>query len=319
MYVLNTQILHYINHMTSLSITPTPDMHTANKIKDLLIKLDICSNESIVPYFPKVRDRDDISVLKCTKSDVLFLSRSDHMDVSHYSDKKETVYTGAQDRKAALLAGQEDAERRYEQFKALISNKKWLDVGTGSGGILDLLSPVALDTTAVEPQDSIRKCLSDLGYTVYPSVEDTPGDYEIVTLFHVLEHLTDPIDTLVTIRKKMVTGAKIIIEVPHARDFLITFLENESFKSFTFWSEHLILHTRESITKFLEEADFSNITVNGYQRYPLANHLYWLSQSKPNGHNVWSNLRTAALDQEYENILSSIDKTDTLIITAENI
>ncbi len=112
--------------------------------------------------------------------------------------------------------------------------------------------------------------------------------------------------------------AKIIIEIPHARDFLISFFENEAFKSFTFWSEHLILHTRESISLFLETAGFSKIIVNNFQRYPLANHLHWLSENKPGGHIAWSYLRTKSLDREYANMLSSIDKTDTLIVTAEN-
>ena len=59
-------------------------MHTENKIKNLLVELDICCNETIVPYFPKVRDRDNVSVFKCTKSGVIFLSGSDHINISHY-------------------------------------------------------------------------------------------------------------------------------------------------------------------------------------------------------------------------------------------
>jgi len=294
-------------------------MKTINKIMELLIDLGICNEETIKPYFPRVRDREDISVLKCSKSDVIFLSRSDHMDISHYSEKKAFRFWGVQDRKSALMSGFEDAQRRYNQFKFVIANKKWIDIGTGAGGILDLLSPASFETAAVEPQDFARKSLSDLGYKIFSSIEEVQDDYyEVVTLFHVLEHFISPIDSLVTIRKKMTPGAKIIIEIPHARDFLISFLENEAFKSFTFWSEHLILHTRESITKFLEKAGFSNIIISGFQRFPLANHMHWLSQKKPGGHTIWSNLRTEALDREYANLLTNIDKTDTLIATAEN-
>lgn len=289
-----------------------------NKIRDLLIELGICSNESIISYFEKVRDRDDVSVLKCTKSGVIFLSRSDHMDISHYLEKDNFIYWDVQDRKAAVTAGLEDTQRRYEQLKIIISNKRWIDIGTGLGGILDLLSPLSLETAAIEPQEAARKCLTDLGYCVYQSIEDAKDEYyEIVTLFHVLEHFTNPLDTLISIKNKMKKGAIIFIEIPHARDFLISFLENDAFKSFTFWSEHLILHTRESINILLQKAGFSNILIKGYQRYPLANHLYWISKGKPGGHIHWADLRTNALDMEYSNMLSSIDKTDTLIITAQ--
>ena len=45
-----------------------------------------------------------------------------------------------------------------------------------------------------------------------------------------------------------------IIEVPHARDFLIETFDINSFKDFTFWSEHLILHTKESLVAFAKES-----------------------------------------------------------------
>ncbi|MBE3089026.1 MAG: class I SAM-dependent methyltransferase [Actinobacteria bacterium] len=294
-------------------------MNSENKIKALLIELGIITEDSIAPYFPKVRDRDDVSVLKCNKSDVIFLSRSDHMSLSHYNEKKNFNYSGSKNRKNVLSATLEDTQRRFEQFKLIISNKKWVDIGTGAGGILDLLSPIASETMAVEPQESLRNVLAEAGYKVFSFIDQAPDDYfDIATLFHVFEHFTNPIEELKSIRKKMIKGAKIIIEVPHARDFLISILDIEAYKAFTFWSEHLILHTRESLNTFLQAAGFSRIVISNFQRYPLANHLYWLAQGKPGGHIYWHYLRTPELHQAYANMLSNIDRTDTLIAIAEN-
>ncbi len=193
-----------------------------NKIKAQLCELGISDEQSIFPFYDKVRDRDDVSVLKCKKSGVIFLSRSDHMEISHYESKQDFKYWGAEDRKAAILAGQEDSHRRFEQFKNLIANKKWIDIGTGAGGILDLLFPVASESIAVEPQESARRSLSDIGYKVFLSIDEvSSNDIEVATLFHVFEHLTDPVGTLKSLRSKMSQGAKVIIEVPHAKDFLI--------------------------------------------------------------------------------------------------
>ncbi len=115
----------------------------------------------------------------------------------------------------------------------------------------------------------------------------------------------------------MIKGGRIIVEVPHANDFLLSTLNNEAFKAFTFWSEHLILHTRQSLKVFLETAGFVNVTVQGFQRYPLVNHLHWLAQGKPGGHVSWKHLRAQAMDRAYEDFLKSIDQTDTLIAVAE--
>ena len=199
----------------------------------------------------------------------------------------------------------------------MIEGKVWLDVGTGLGGILDLLSSCAAKTIAVEPQQGARESLQKLGYQVYRDLEEVPDQsIEVVTLFHVVEHLTEPLKELQKIRNIMKPGGSIIIEVPHAGDVLLSSFDNDAFKAFTFWSEHLILHTRQSLMAFLQEAGFHGITVSGFQRYPLANHLYWLAKGKPGGHNHWGHLKTPDLDRAYENLLNSIDQTDTLIAIA---
>ena len=61
-----------------------------------------------------------------------------------------------QDRKNVLKQSLEDDQRRFEQFKYVIADKKWLDIGTGVGGILDLMSTIAKVTKAVEPQKNVR-------------------------------------------------------------------------------------------------------------------------------------------------------------------
>jgi 2-polyprenyl-3-methyl-5-hydroxy-6-metoxy-1,4-benzoquinol methylase len=260
-----------------------------NKIKSLLISLGICTPDSIQEFYPRVRDREHVQVMRCKKSGVIFLSRSDHFASSSYLGKSDLSYWPAQNRRQVILDCYDDDNRRAIQFGALIRNKRWLDVGTGVGGILDLLSSQAAEICAVEPQAAARQELIQYGYKVYKELNEAENNhFEVVTLFHVLEHLPDPLDTLLIIAKKIVKGGRIIIEVPHANDFLITFLNLEAFKRFTFWSEHPILHTRMSLEILLSKAGFGDIQVMGYQRYPLANHLYWLAKGKPGGHKEWA-------------------------------
>ncbi len=289
-----------------------------NEIKKILIDLSICDESSIEPYYPNVRDRDDVSVLKFNKSGVIFLLRSDHMDMSHYEEKEGFSYWSAEDRKHAANATLEDNLRRKELLQHIVANRKWMDIGTGSGGTLDEVSPLASSTFAVEPQKPARESLKKSGYNVYSSIESvSESNFDVVTLFHVFEHFTNPLEELKLILQKMASQGKIVIEVPHAKDFLISFLDCESFKKFTFWSEHLILHTRESLTRFLECAGFEKIIITACQRYPLANHLHWLSKNKPGGHQKWAFLRTAELDSAYAQMLAQLDRTDTLIAIAE--
>ncbi len=50
------------------------------------------------------------------------------------------------------------------------------------------------------------------------------------------------------------------------------------------------------------------------QRYSLSNHLYWLSNDKPGGHQKWGSfIDSPELTKAYEAQLSSIGATDTVI------
>lgn len=290
------------------------------KMKELLIDLGLSTQDSFFEFYPQVRDRKDVAVLKCKQSGVICLSRCDHIDAAHYEEMHTlSDYWGVTSSKEAINNAYEDTERRTKAFKQNICNQKWLDVGSGQGATISKLEPFSKKMVAVEPQPAARKCLVDAGYEVYPNIDSVVDcDFNVVTLFHVLEHLTDPLATLCAIKDHILPGAQIIIEVPHANDFLISFLNLEEFKEFTFWSEHLILHTRASLEALLLRAGFKNIVIKGIQRYPLANCLYWLSRQKPGGHQCWSVLRSESLDQAYENLLATLDKTDTLIALANS-
>ena len=290
-----------------------------NKIAKTLCDLGICDESAIEPYYPRVRDREDISIMRCKKSGVIFTSTTEHMDISHYSDKVEFPhYWKEENREKAVIDAYEGDSRRKNQFLSLISNKKWMDVGTGAGGILDLLEPVAERAVAVEPQQRALESLKKENYEAYSDISEVPyDDFDVITLFHVFEHLTEPLELLRVAYDKLKVGGKIIIEVPHANDFLFSFLDLEEFKKFTFWSEHLVLHNRYSLKALLAEVNFKNTVISGFQRYNLANHLHWLKEKQPSGHIKWSMLATDELDNAYSNMLEKIDRTDTIIAVAE--
>ena len=142
--------------------------------------------------------------------------------------------------------------------------------------------------------------------------------FDIITMFHVLEHLPNQISILKLLKNKLKKNGKIIVEVPHAEDFLILQNELREFKNWTFRTEHLILHTHNSLRKYLSKAGFKKIDIQFYQRYDFSNHLGWFLKRKPGGHDFYKDIVKKKLNLSYVENIKNLKQTDTLIAVAQN-
>ena len=144
-------------------------------------------------------------------------------------------------------------------------------------------------------------------------VEDNSID--TIFCFHCLEHIQNQREILKLMYKKLRDGGKIIIEIPHDNDFLLH--NSEEFMKFSLWSEHLILHTYQSLNLFLQDSLFKDIYIKGIQRFSLSNHLNWLSKRKPGGHkNNFSMILSNDLEEEYCKSIISANMSDKLLAIA---
>ena len=161
--------------------------------------------------------------------------------------------------------------------------------------------------------------LNDEGIKCFRNLSETTEKFDTIFCFHTLEHLSNPLEILCELREHLCDGGTLILEVPHANDFLLRYLNSEQFKKFTLWSQHLILHTRVSLNVILQAAGFKRIIIQGKQRYKVSNHLYWLSNEQPGGHKTeLSAIDTDELTKSYESSLKMIDATDTLVAVISN-
>lgn len=112
-------------------------------------------------------------------------------------------------------------------------------------------------------------------------------------------------------------NGRMIIEVPSAEDALLTLYDCDAFQRFTYWSQHLFLFNASTLEMLARQVGLRVVAVQHYQRYPLSNHLHWLSQGKPGGHQRWPFLDTPGMASAYASTLAALGKTDTLIAHLE--
>jgi 2-polyprenyl-3-methyl-5-hydroxy-6-metoxy-1,4-benzoquinol methylase len=295
-----------------------------NPIFNELIKLKLISKSNLFTLSNKTRDKK-IKVIKDLKTKVIFLEKcitsNKYYSLIKYNERKNLKKITAKIKTFNINANTqiiEDDYRRAKQFKKILYNKDILDYGCGWGGFLRNIKNYK-SLTGIELR---RECINFIKsnfkkINISNDIHAIEKKYDVITMFHVLEHVPFQIQTLKTLKSKLKTNGKILIEVPHAEDFLILQEELKEFRDFTFWSEHLILHTYKSLETVLSKSGFKNIKISYYQRYNFSNHLGWFLKRKPGGQNFYKDVVHKKLNLAYCENLKKLGKTDTLIAIAE--
>ncbi len=153
-----------------------------------------------------------------------------------YQPKLKHVYRagrGAIDRLEMLL-------RHIENSNSL----KLLDIGAGGGEFVYLACRTGFRATGVEP---------NLGYSEYAreeygvevstsTIDELPNDSaDVVTLFHVLEHLAKPEETMKRIYEILNPNGYLFIEVPNI-------LQNDASPHNIFFKAHLYYYSVDTLT-----------------------------------------------------------------------
>ncbi|WP_426829654.1 class I SAM-dependent methyltransferase [Candidatus Planktophila dulcis] len=248
--------------------------------------------------------------------------------MSHERDLREFIdyESGSMHSWAAGYGGtletpKEDMSRRVQAIRTLAQDRpirKILDFGSGNGEMIQALSDFFV-VEGLEPEAQARKKCIDAGMKVYDSTDDASANsvkFELITLFHVVEHFYSPRIELSRILDLLQPGGILIIETPSAEDALLTEYESSAFSNFTYWSHHPMLHSSLSLANLVFAAGFKDVDVRGVQRYGIANHLYWMTHQKAGGHIYWEDKFSQSTEFAYAQDLIDRGKADTLWLQA---
>ena len=285
-------------------------MQRSTSIRSTLLEIGAIVDGRVERFAERTRDRD-VPVWHDPVTGVIFID-------GFYVGNAE--YESGQYRELETLSLEDlsDTERRVSHFRPLYAERTVLDFGCGEGNFLRSIKSTARHTQGVELQESFRNQLNRDGVECFADLGECSAP-ETAFMFHVLEHLPNPLPTLSAIREMLAgtSGGTLVVEVPHARDFLIAHARSQAFINFTLWSQHLVLHTRQSLELLLRAAGYTNIHIYGVQRYGLANHFRWLIDGLPGGHKgPFAVMETLSLSQAYEAALARMDASDTLVAVA---
>lgn len=274
-------------------------------------KCYLCGCEESKKRLGKVRDNASLEILECRSCGLVCLSSFEHIKKNFYQDSK--MHVTPLDTAASCRATRVDDLRRFRFLTAAIENREVLDFGCGNGGFLRKANKLAARADGLEIERGLRQHHKELGLNVRNSLAGLKGKYDLITVFHVIEHIPDPATVLKNLASLLKDSGQIIVEVPSSADAMLTLFQSKAFSEFTYWSCHLYLFNSSTLGLLAQKAGLKVNYIKHIQRYPISNHLHWLSKGVPGGHQKWSFLDSPELHAAYEKQLASLGATDTVV------
>lgn len=208
----------------------------------------------------------------------------------------------------------DEARIRVRRILHLVnSGTRLLEIGSGSGAFLDSIRPYVSQVVGIEPDVNYRQSIcSELQIDVRSSLDQCDGQpFDVVTVFHVLEHITEPVVFLRSIHRVMADEGVLLLEVPNVDDALVSVYRIPAYMGFYFQKAHLYYFSSATLLEALKQAGFS-ASVQGVQRYDISNHIQWMLTGQPGGQGCYDHVFLPSAQAAYADSLIRAGCCDTL-------
>jgi len=161
------------------------------------------------------------------------------------------------DQRAAVV---ERMSKRTAQAQLSGSKKRLLDYGCGSGAFARFMAARGYDVVGLEPF-SLGSPTNEPSLTLlrkpFESAREELGTFDVITLWHVLEHVHKPIELLRALGEHLAPDGVIVISVPNFKS-----VQSELFKGAWFHLDpprHLIHFEPDTLTSTVEHAGLRQV------------------------------------------------------------
>lgn len=202
-------------------------------------------------------------------------------DISEVYDENYYTSTGAKFNRVieawSRFAGHSRACKLLKNSNAKNSMLDILDFGCGRGVLLEGFKAEGHNVLGIERSDSGFDCLPEVSSESLQELIDSGKQFDIIVIWHVLEHLDEPEKTLAEIHKLLKEGGKLYVEVPNFGS-----IQSQLFKSHWFHLDiprHLTHFTSASLENLMHR---SGLQVTQLKTFSLDQNFYGFLQSALN-------------------------------------
>ena len=111
---------------------------------------------------------------------------------------------------------------KYKLLSKVSKGKRHLDIGAGNGVFLSFMQEKGWDVSGVELDDASRaRIVENTGLPIAKFVQDNSEteEYDVITMWHVLEHVYELKKDIKTIKEKLKKNGALIVAVPNCASY----------------------------------------------------------------------------------------------------
>lgn len=206
-------------------------------------------------------------------------------EIGRYYDSES--YISHTDSKANLvdklyqIVKQHSIKKKYKTILKLKSNTKTLlDIGSGTGDFLSASNHYNIGSIGTEPNEHARKLSIKKGNIVVSDLDQIKDKkFDVITLWHVLEHVYNPEQYLKNINALLEKDGLLLIAVPNYKSYDSNYYKN-------YWAaydvpRHLWHFSRCGMKELLKQQNFR---ITKYKSLPFDSfYVSLLSEQNKNG------------------------------------
>jgi 2-polyprenyl-3-methyl-5-hydroxy-6-metoxy-1,4-benzoquinol methylase len=153
-----------------------------------------------------------------------------------------------------------------------------LDIGCGKGEVSLLLSQQGFQCVGIDMKEALINHLqqkySSVTWrcTMSHELEAEGEQYDVITMYHVLEHIPNPVETLRCVRRLGKRGALLVVEVPNVGG-LEAKLKGKNWHYYKV--DHVNYFRPANLLKVAEQAELEILGLRGYQHFSYPQDVLW--------------------------------------------
>jgi SAM-dependent methyltransferase len=194
---------------------------------ELLRNCPVCGSETFDPFISGkdyFLTGESFEIVKCRTCGFRFTNpRPEPGELGKYYQSSE--YISHSDSRQGLFATVYQQVRKYtlrqkyELINGFQPKGEILDIGCATGQFLNYMAERGWKATGIEPDDKTRnRAISEFGLQVFPEEHLTSiskPSFNVITMWHVLEHVSDLNGRMKQIKDLLMPGGTLIIAVPN--------------------------------------------------------------------------------------------------------